>query len=50
VSQLQNLGQMGGDRAYRSPICVRLTGNETGREFFLSITAEALGPISECRL
>lgn len=33
MSQLQNLGQMGGDRAYRSLICVRLTGNETGREF-----------------
>jgi len=50
ASQLQNLGQMGGGRAYRSPIRIRLTGNGTGREFFLSITAEALEPISDCRL
>jgi hypothetical protein len=49
-SQLQNLGALGGGRAFVKPVRTSLGASPTGGEYALEITAKAIGPVKQCEI
>ena len=49
-SQFQNLGVLGGGRAFVKPIRASLGARSLGGEYLLEITATSIGPVKQCEI
>jgi hypothetical protein len=49
-SQYQNLGVLGGGRAFVKPIRASLGARPLGGEYLLEVTATSIGPVKQCEI